>query len=67
MMLVQPELSLPAAQILLKRKRETQGVGLAIFVRVNASSPLLCPSQELERGNYEPGVARMEVIFALVC
>ena len=66
-MLVQPQLPLPAAQILQKRKRETQGVGLAIFARVNASSPLLCPPQELERGIHKPGVAGMAVIFALVC
>ena len=45
-MLVQPELALPATQILQKRKRETQGVGLAIFARINASSSLLCPPQK---------------------
>ena len=66
-MLVQPEQTLAAAQILQKRKRETQGVGLAIFAQVNASSPLLCPPQELERGIHKPGVDGMAVIFAIFC
>ena len=45
-MLVEPELIHPVAQILQKKKREIQGVGLAIFARVNASSSRLCPPQQ---------------------